>query len=382
MADERNQDCISESHLSSEKLAAMPFPEGGLLWLQTRRDRISPKTFHEYELNLKTLTAFFGEMRLGEITADQIRAYQRMRMTQCGPFAINHECSVIQQMLKRSGRWAGIEADYEPLRLPKEARGRALSEEECERLFRTAASNPNWQAAHLFARISINTSAGPKEVSTLRLKDVDLEKRTMHVQAEGAKNPHRVRVLPLNDAAFEAVSHAVQRAKLLGATRPDHYLFPFRVHRSKFDPTRRQTTFKTAWKRLLKAAQIQQFRLYDLRHHAITVLLENPEISDDTAEQIAGHISRQMKRRYSHIRLEVMRKAVNAMQVAQGVPEVDLRNQDVLDLLEAGISAEIVAAKIKSSCCAFDTSAKALKDLKASNVVDTVILAMVRASTK
>jgi hypothetical protein len=31
--------------------------------------------------------------------------------------------------------------------------------------------------------------------------------------------------------------------------------------------------------------------MYDLRHHAITSLLENPKISDQTAEALAGHIS-------------------------------------------------------------------------------------------
>ena len=38
--------------------------------------------------------------------------------------------------------------------------------------------------------------------------------------------------------------------------------------------------------------------MYDLRHHAITALLENPHVSEETVEAIAGHISREMKKRY------------------------------------------------------------------------------------
>ena len=57
-----------------------------------------------------------------------------------------------------------------------------------------------------------------------------------------------------------------------------------------------------------------------------------------------------------------------------------LRNQDVLDLLKAGLSPEIVAAKIRSSDTAFDTSAESLKELKVALVPETVILAMVEAS--
>jgi hypothetical protein len=43
------------------------------------------------------------------------------------------------------------------------------------------------------------------------------------------------------------------------------------------------------------------------------VLLEDPEVSEETAESIAGHISREMKKRYSHVRLAAQRKAVEAL---------------------------------------------------------------------
>jgi hypothetical protein len=76
--------------------------------------------------NIKTLSAFFGGFRLQEISADQIRAYQQMRRAKCGPFAINHEYSVLQQMLKRIGRWAEIAPNYEALALPKKKRGASI----------------------------------------------------------------------------------------------------------------------------------------------------------------------------------------------------------------------------------------------------------------
>ena len=60
-------------------------------------------------------------------------------------------------------------------------------------------------------------------------------------------------------------------------------------------------------------------------------------------------------------------------------PEKPLTNQDVVDLLKVGLTSDIVVTKIKSSTCNFDTSPDALKRLKASNVPDAVILAMVQA---
>lgn len=299
--------------MRSTNLSSLSFEEAARAWLETRKPYLAAKTIHEYGLNIRTLAAFFGEMKLSEITGDQIRAYQKMRLGVCGPFAINHECSVLQQMLKRIGRWAEIEPEFQALPLPKEKRGRALSDQERARLIKAASSNPNWYAAYLFMMISLNTTTGPKETATLRLKDVDIEGGKLYVQPEGAKNAHRMRRIPLNDEALAATQLAVARAKSLGACEPEHYIFPFRINRKIYDVTRHQTTFKTAWKKILEAAGMQRFRRYDCRHHAMTVLLENPDTSEETAESIAGHISREMKKAYSHIRLEAQRKAVEGL---------------------------------------------------------------------
>jgi hypothetical protein len=111
--------------------------------------------------------------------------------------------------------------------------------------------------------------------------------------------------------------------------------------------------------------------------------LEDPETSEETVEAIAGHISHKMKKRYSHIRIEARRDAVNglAASVATGIPQRQdaLTNQGVRDLLAAGLAEEIVVAKIKASECCFDTSLETLKQLKDSAVPSPVILAMVRA---
>jgi integrase len=306
-----------ESLVPTTALTQMPFAAACEAYLESRRPYIATKTHHEYQLNIKTLAVFFGELRLQEIDGDLIRAYQRTRKLKCGPFAINHECGFLCLIRKRIG--LPIE-DYQPLPLPKEIRGRALSDEERVRLLRVAESNPHWEAAYLATMISVNTSAGPKETATLRLKDIDLQRDVIRVQPGGAKNVHRVRTIPLNDESRAAVKSALDRSQRLGAVQPEHYLFPFRRKRGNrhsgadhYDPTNHQTTFKTAWLALKRAAHIPNFRMYDLRHHAITALLENPEISEETAEDIAGHISRRMKKRYSHIRMKYRRAAVEAI---------------------------------------------------------------------
>lgn len=55
-----------------------------------------------------------------------------------------------------------------------------------------------------------------------------------------------------------------------------------------------------------------------------------------------------------------------------------LNNTDVLEMLKAGLSPEIIYAKIKTSPGSFDTSPAALRELKAAGVPDAVILAMLK----
>jgi S1-C subfamily serine protease len=57
-----------------------------------------------------------------------------------------------------------------------------------------------------------------------------------------------------------------------------------------------------------------------------------------------------------------------------------LTNAQVAGMLKAGLSPEIVVAKIRASTCRFDTSPAALEHLKAEGVPQSVLLAMIRAS--
>lgn len=65
---------------------------------------------------------------------------------------------------------------------------------------------------------------------------------------------------------------------------------------------------------------------------------------------------------------------------SQGNSTKPLTNADVMDMLSADVSPDIVIAKIKKSTCEFDTSPATLKALKAANTPDAVILAMIEAS--
>jgi len=80
------------------------------------------------------------------------------------------------------------------------------------------------------------------------------------------------------------------------------------------DPTLPPTSFKTVWTKVKKGAGVKG-RWHDSRHTFITDLAESGEASDETIRDIAGHVSRQMLKHYSHIRMEAKRRAVDALVV-------------------------------------------------------------------
>jgi hypothetical protein len=78
--------------------------------------------------------------------------------------------------------------------------------------------------------------------------------------------------------------------------------------------------WKVAWESARKAAGVA-CRFHDLRHTFISRLAES-QASDSTVMALAGHVSRAMMERYSHIRMEAKRRAVDTLTGADFEPGV------------------------------------------------------------
>jgi integrase len=71
------------------------------------------------------------------------------------------------------------------------------------------------------------------------------------------------------------------------------------------------TTLKTVWRNIKEKTGITG-RWHDTRHTLVTELAESGA-GDQTIMDIAGHVSRQMLARYSHIRMDAKRKALESI---------------------------------------------------------------------
>lgn len=61
--------------------------------------------------------------------------------------------------------------------------------------------------------------------------------------------------------------------------------------------------FKPAWFKALRKAKIKGLKFHDLRHEAISRLVEGG-LTDQEVASISGHKSMQMLKRYTHLRTE------------------------------------------------------------------------------
>jgi integrase len=200
--------------------------------------------------------------------------------------------------------------------------GRALTSEEELKLFARAQESHTQGAAYYAAIVASNTTMRNYELRNLRVGDVDPIDGIIRVYRGQTKTDAGCRAIPLNKYAALAIARLLERARLLGATEPGHYLFPFCNYRSRatgngagsgYDPERPMTSWKTAWKRLTERAGLSGLRFHDLRHHCITRLAE-AGIVDQTLMSISGHVSKEMLDLYSHIRIQARRAAMSALE--------------------------------------------------------------------
>lgn len=113
---------------------------------------------------------------------------------------------------------------------------------------------------------------------------------------------------------------------------PDAFVFPFHrvgiggnsrsIEVYDLDATRPMGSWRKAWLKCCKSAGVR-YRWHDLRHTFISRLAENASVSEQTIRALAGHVSRQMLERYSHIRSQAKQAAIRVLEEQAGATAFD-----------------------------------------------------------
>ena len=258
-----------------------------------------PSTHSAEQHKAKALKANLGAYSLAAITPDRVAEYRDERL-EAGKSAstVRLELSLLSHLFTIAIKEWRVGLFYNPvanIRKPAPAKGRdrRLSVDEERVLFKACDKHSNPMLGWI-ARIALYTGMRAGEIQSLRHDQVDLAKRV--VRLSKTKNGS-ARTVPL-------IKHAVEifREALVHPISPVDTDLVFWGEPGR-DGQRRPYEFRPAWRRVLKSADITGLRFHDLRHEAVSRLVE-AGLGDQEVAAISGHKSMQMLRRYTHLRAE------------------------------------------------------------------------------
>jgi integrase len=261
---------------------------------------------------VKHLVRLLGDKMIVDVSEDRIREYQDERLREkAAPKTINEEVGILLRLMGDRGELIRArlkKRKHLKLKVRKHL-AKVFAPEEKRGLIDAARASKS-PTIYPALMLATNTAMRSSEIRTLKWDQVDLEKRFLtvgHTKTDAGEG----RTIPFNQPLYDALKeHSQWYALRFGKIEPDWYLFPFgKLH--KLDPTRPITTLKTAWANVRERAGVNG-RLHDTRHTLINEL-EEGGAGDETIMDIAGHVSRQMLRHYSHIRMQAKREALEAV---------------------------------------------------------------------
>lgn len=280
------------------------FEQAAKEWMESRGHAVAENTVSVVQRALKHLLPSFGPKLLCDIIPRDIEDYQRNRL-QSGAQGrtVNIEVAALRQVLKTYDIWQAFPGKVRMLRERRDV-AKAITPEQERNLLQ--ATRELDSACHAATVLALNTAMRKSEIRQLRWGQIDLEKRALTV-GHSKTDAGTGRMIPLNSAAFEVLLRWASRSP---NAKPEDYAFPWCENR-QIDPSRSTKGWRTAWRHALKQAGFH-CRFHDLRHTCITKLSEG-QASDMTILSVAGHVSRRMLERYSHVRMEAKRTALDSI---------------------------------------------------------------------
>jgi integrase len=254
----------------------------------------------------KTLKDRLGKYSLTALTADVIANYRDTRIKEGqSASSVRLELALLSHLYTTAMREWRLGIVYNPVALvrkpaPHPGRDRRLRPVEEKALIKACSAHSNPMLAWI-VKLALYTGMRQSEIQTLVLEQVDLKRRVIRLTE--TKNGS-ARTVPLTKRAL-----TVMRAAMKNPARPDETNLVFFGEPGR-DGLRRGYDFKPAWFDAVKAAGLKDFRFHDLRHEAVSRLVEGG-LSDQEAASISGHKSMQMLRRYTHLRAEDLVKRLD-----------------------------------------------------------------------
>jgi integrase len=291
--------------------------------------REHPSTHERYLRSVKVLIRFFGQRTLDSIFSGDverfkiIRSRERRKNARDGrtvtPAAVNRDLAVLRILFNLAMRLR--KAKMNPVSgvklLPEHnLQMRVLSWEE-ESAYLAAASQP----LRAVAALILQTGMRPGEVFHLKKEDVSLQLGFIHIPS--GKTDFARRTIPLTARAREVLGRRLLEMN-------SEWLFP-----AATDSSRPVASVADAHEAAIGRSKIERpFRLYDLRHTALT-RMAMAGVDLPTLRELAGHASIQMTMRYVHPTTE--HKKLALLRFEEATRKARLSNNPIAWPIEAQV---------------------------------------------
>jgi len=261
--------------------------------------KVSKKSWKRDITSTKSLLKYFGGKSLAKITSWQCEKYKSGRIkdisirgTKVSEATVNRELACLKTMLNFAVDQGLITTN--PMRKVKLFREnpknfRTVSKEEFNRVYNNASG-----LLKPILITAINTGMRRGEILNLKWDNVKLDKG--YILVDETKNNEQ-RYIPIN----EVLKKQLKSVKLIACSE---YVFTY--NRKPISSIR--TSFATA---LLKSG-VEKFRFHDLRHTFASRLVMNG-VDLVTVQELMGHKSLSMTKRYSHPTPDHKKQAVESL---------------------------------------------------------------------
>jgi len=246
-----------------------------------------------YNNSLNQLSQHFSDCSLHEITLPMVEEYKRIRSKAVSLASVDRDLASLKRLFSFIEEQGHI--DKNPIRKaklfrPHNERERMLTETEIKRLL-DACTIPYLRLAVL---IALNTGLRKGTIMGLRWDNVDLNRKVIRVRTKGDKMVS----IPLT-----ALYSSLIKWKRDNPGSP----FLFRSTRGK-GPMNRDS-IKRSFATACDMAKLSDFRFHDLRHtFASYYIIRTGDLR--TCQELLGHSTATMTRRYSHLLDSHVRQAM------------------------------------------------------------------------
>lgn len=257
-----------------------------------------PQSVQRHQTAYRALQATFGHQRLADISPLDIERYKRQRQgAGVSGVTINRELAFLKNLYSKAIEWGKVSDNpVKKVRLYREdnARTRFLTDEEEARLL--DCCGPQLKPLVVTA---LHKGFRASELLSLTWQDVDFRRGVVTVRAGYAKNGE-ARSVPMN----QVLTATLKTVKLQ------------RVEGEEVFCNRQGTpyrSFRTAFERAVRQADIADFTFHDLRHtFASRLVMAGVDLP--TVQKLLGHKEITMTLRYAHLSNDHMQAAVKKLE--------------------------------------------------------------------